>query len=87
MSFELWIRGDVAWARGTCESRPMGVAVISATDLFKRRDFRSAGHAPDPLDPGYAGLFASIGALNEQLRARRRRGRGTKVRSVPCVSM
>jgi hypothetical protein len=77
MSFELWITGDVAWARGTCESRPLGVAVISATDLFKRRDFCSARRAPNLLDPGYLGFFASIGALNAQLRARRRPARGT----------
>jgi hypothetical protein len=78
MSFALWITGDVAWAQGTCESRPLGVAVISATDLFKRRDFSLAGRAPDPLGPDYVGLFASIGALNEQLRARRRPARGDR---------
>jgi hypothetical protein len=77
MSFALWITGDVAWAQGTYESQPMGTAVISVTDLFKRRDFRPAGRAPDRLDPGYLGLFASMGALNEQLRVRRRPGRGT----------
>jgi hypothetical protein len=75
MSFALWITGDVAWAQGTCESRPMGTAVISVTDLFKRRDFRRTGRAPSPLDPGYLGLFASMGALNAQLRARRRPAR------------
>jgi len=78
MSFALWITGEIAWAQGTCESRPMGTAIISVTDLFKRRDFRPAGRAPDPLDPDYVGLFASIGALNEQLRARRRPARGTR---------
>jgi len=76
MSFELWITGDLAWAQGTCESRPMGAAVISSTDLFKRRDFRRAGRAPSPLDPGYLGFFPSIGALNAQLRAHRRPARG-----------
>ena len=78
MSFALWITGDVAWAQGTYESRPMGTAVISATDLFKRRDFHAAGRAPSRLDPGYLGLFASMGALNEQLRARRPPGRGSR---------
>jgi len=72
MSFALWITGDVAWAQGTCESRPRGTAVISVTDLLKRRDFRRTGRAPSPLDPGYVGLFASIEALNELLRGRRR---------------
>src|SRR5437588_13122995 len=72
MSFALWITGAVAWAQGNYESRPMGVAVISVTDLFTRRDFRRGGKAPNVLDPGYGGLFASIGALNAELRLVRR---------------
>jgi hypothetical protein len=78
MSFALWITGDVAWAEGTYESRPMGTAVISVTDLFKRGDFRLAGRAPGRLDPGYVGLFASMGALNARLRAHSRAARGTR---------
>jgi hypothetical protein len=78
MSFALWITGDVAWAQGFYESRPLGTAVISATDLFKPRDFHSAGRAPSRLDPGYLGLFASMGALNAHLRARRGSRRGTR---------
>jgi len=27
MAFDLWIGNDLAWARGTYEYRPMGVAV------------------------------------------------------------
>jgi len=72
MSVCLWISGDVAWAQGTYESRPAGAAVISATDLFKRRDFRPVNRAPSALDPSYVGLFASIGDLNAALRSRSR---------------
>jgi hypothetical protein len=71
MSFCLWISGDVAWAQGTYESRPAGAAVISATDLFKRRDFRPANRAPSVFDTSYVGLFASLGDLNGELRRRR----------------
>jgi hypothetical protein len=71
MSFCLWISGEVAWAQGTYESRPAGAAVISATDLFKRRDFRPANRAPSVFDPSYIGLFASMGDLNGELRRRR----------------
>ena len=73
MGFCLWIAGDVAWAQGTYESRPLGTAVISATDLFKRRDFHSLRRAPSVFDPSYVGLFASLGDLNALLRQRRPR--------------
>ncbi|MEI9972704.1 MAG: hypothetical protein WDO73_11985 [Ignavibacteriota bacterium] len=39
MGFYLWLDRDLAWAQGTYEYRPMGTAVISASDLFRRRDF------------------------------------------------
>jgi hypothetical protein len=73
MGFSLWIAGDVAWAQGTYESRPLGTAVISVTDLFKRRDFHSLRRAPSIFDPSYVGLFASLGDLNALLRQRHRR--------------
>ena len=38
MGYELWIDRDLAWARGTYEYRPMGAAVIAASDLFRARD-------------------------------------------------
>jgi hypothetical protein len=60
MSFSLWIAGDVAWAQGMYESRPMGTAVISVTDLFKRRDFRPERRAPGGSDASYVGLCASF---------------------------
>jgi hypothetical protein len=72
VSFSLWIAGDVAWAVGMYESRPMGTAVISVTDLFKRRDFRPQPRVPSVLDASYAGLCASLGDLNAELRRRRR---------------
>ncbi len=71
VSFSLWIAGDVAWAQGMYESRPMGTAVISVTDLFKRRDFRPQRRAPSVLDASYVGLCASLGDLNATLRKRR----------------
>ncbi|HXI41365.1 MAG TPA: hypothetical protein VNH83_15385 [Bryobacteraceae bacterium] len=71
MSFSLWIAGDVAWAQGMYESRPMGTAVISVTDLFKRRDFRPLRRAPSMFDASYVGLCASLGDLNATLRKRR----------------
>jgi hypothetical protein len=61
------------------ESRPMGTAVISVTDLFKRRDFRPLRRAPSVFDASYVGLCASLGDLNATLRRRRsavRRGAG-----------
>ena len=73
MGFSLWIAGDVAWAQGTYESRPLGTAVISVTDLFKRRDFQSLRRAPSVFDRSYVGLFASLGDLNALLRRRHRR--------------
>ncbi|MBI2680297.1 MAG: hypothetical protein HYX25_04725 [Candidatus Solibacter usitatus] len=73
MGFSLWIAGDVAWAQGTYESRPLGTAVISVTDMFKRRDFHSLRRAPSVFDPSYVGLFASLGDLNALLRKRRPR--------------
>jgi hypothetical protein len=71
MGFDLWIDEDLAWAKGTYEYRPMGTAVIAASDLFRARDFRHAG-APLPA-ARYIGQFASLGALNAHLKDRRRK--------------
>jgi hypothetical protein len=68
VGFALWIAGDLAWAEGRHEYRPMGAAVISVTDRFRARDFDGRRRAPDP-GPGYAGLFASLGDLNARLRS------------------
>jgi hypothetical protein len=69
MGFYLWVDDGLAWAQGTYEYRPMGAAVISASDLFRRRDFdpRRKVHAP----AGFVGQFASLGQLNAQLQKRR----------------
>ena len=72
MGFALWTSGGLAWAQGTHEYRPMGVAVVSTTDLFRARDF--SPRRPIPRDAtGYVGLFASIVDLNAWLEAKRRR--------------
>ena len=74
VGFYLWVDGDLAWALGTYEYRPMGTAVISASDLFRRRDFspRRKVQAP-PRAAEFAGQFASLGHLNTQLKQRRKR--------------
>ena len=69
MGFHLWVDGDLAWAQGSYEYRPLGAAVVSATDLFHRRDFSARRKAPSVGGPGYLGQFASIGHLNYRLRA------------------
>ena len=71
MGFALWTANGLAWAQGTHEYRPMGVAVISTTDLFRTRDFRRARKIPEGA-AGYVGLFASIVDLNTWLKVHRR---------------
>jgi hypothetical protein len=71
MGFHLWIVDDIAWAEGTYEYRPMGAAVIAASDLFRRRDFHARSRAPR-LPGTYNGQFASLGHINAHLMARRR---------------
>jgi len=70
VGFYLWLEGDLAWAQGAYEYRPMGAAVISASDLFRRRDFspRRAARAPS-----WARQYASLGHLNAQLQELRAR--------------
>ena len=69
MGFYLWLDGDHAWAQGTYEYRPLGAAVISTSDLFRRRDFSNRRRAPKWAE--YVGHFASIGHLNQELEKRR----------------
>jgi hypothetical protein len=69
VGFYLWMDGDLAWAQGTYEYRPMGAAVISTSDLFRRRDFSARRKAPAWAE--YVGQFASIGHLNHELIKRR----------------
>jgi hypothetical protein len=69
MGFYLWVDGDLAWGQGSYEYRPMGVAVIAASDQFRRRDFDPRRKPPktQPL-----GQYASLGQLNHELLRRRR---------------
>ena len=86
MGFALWVDGELSWAQGTHEYRPMGVAVISSTDQFRTRDFRPQRKIPHGGRTQFAGFFASIGHLNRYLLQRRRKklraGKGSKAQSV-----
>ncbi|MGA2271742.1 MAG: hypothetical protein ABSH44_25045 [Bryobacteraceae bacterium] len=82
MGFYLWVDDELAWAQGTYEYRPVGTAVISASDLFRRRDFDARRKAPAPgRAAGFAGQFASLGHLNAQLLKRRSARRCQNARS------
>ena len=70
MGFALWVRDGQAWAMGTHEYRPMGTAVISVRGVFSPRDFHRMRRAPSRMDPGLAGLFASLGEMNDYLKFR-----------------
>lgn len=79
MGFALWVDRELAWAQGTHEYRPMGVAVIHSGGVFTGRDFRRSLRAPGRMDPRFAGFFASLGELNAWLLQRRQRSsRGLK---------
>ena len=72
MGFYLWLDEDSAWAQGTYEYRPMGAAVIALSDLFRRQDFSPRRRPRPGRDAEFAGQFASLGHLNQQLEKRRR---------------
>ena len=85
MGFALWLDSETAWAAGTHEYRPMGVAVIAASDLFRTRDFSPARRAPSRRDAAFAGLFGSLEEVNYFLGSRRRaraKKRASRVRAV-----
>jgi hypothetical protein len=73
MGFALWIHDGLALAMGTHEYRPMGVAVIAASDVFTGAAFSRRRPLPPRDQPGYEGLFASIPDLNQHLVRRRNR--------------
>jgi hypothetical protein len=75
MGFALWVDGDCVWAQGTHEYKPMGAAVIAATDLFRQKDFVSDRRCPARLDRSFVGLFASLGDANHYLRNSRKQKR------------
>jgi hypothetical protein len=79
MGFALWIDrpNGVAWAQGTHEYRPMGSAVLSITDQFRSRDFRSARPIPKHLLNSFAGFFGSLEEVNVYLKNPRRPARTT----------
>ncbi|HEX5432117.1 MAG TPA: hypothetical protein VFW83_09135 [Bryobacteraceae bacterium] len=74
MGFALWIdlEHGLAWAQGTHEYRPLGAAVISCTDQFRRRDFRQTRLPPRELRKSFAGFYGSIEEVNARLRSRTR---------------
>jgi hypothetical protein len=73
MGFYLWLDDQLAWAQGTYEYRPMGAAVISKSDLFRRRDYTARRPPRPPRTAQYAGQFASLGHLNRHLEISRKR--------------
>ena len=75
MGFYLWVDEQLAWAQGTYEYRPMGAAVISKSDLFRRRDFSARRPPLPPRTARFAGQFASLGHLNQHLQTSRKRTR------------
>lgn len=78
MGFYLWLEGDLAWAQGSYEYRPMGTAVISATDLFRRKDFDPKRRPPKTAR--LVGQFASLGHVNLQLKTTARRASARPLR-------
>ena len=74
MGFALWIdsRGQLAWAAGTHEYRPLGAAVVAITDQFRPRDFRATRTIPAELREAFAGFYGSLEEVNIALRRPRR---------------
>ena len=68
MGFALWLDREEAWCAGTHEYRPMGTAVVAATDLFAARDFHPRRPAPSRLLPHFHGLFPSLEDVNRYLK-------------------
>jgi hypothetical protein len=83
VGFALWIAGDVAWAEGTHEYRPLGAAVIAVTDRFRPRDFRAGRRSPARRSRSFAGLFGSLEEVNEYLARVRQRTRDSGGRATP----
>ena len=88
MGFYLWVDDGLAWAQGTYEYRPMGTAVISASDLFRRRDFDPRRKVRPPArSAGFVGQFASLGHMNAQLQRRRSLISVTDYETPKCKSV
>jgi hypothetical protein len=71
MGFAVWIdrANSLAWAQGTHEYRPMGTAVVAATDQFRHRDFLQTRRRPQGLEQCFAGFFGSLEEVNASLRS------------------
>lgn len=72
MGFAVWIdrEGDLAWAMGTHEYRPMGAAVIGSRGQFHHRDFAQTRKVPRHLEQSFAGFYGSLEEVNAWLRSR-----------------
>jgi len=81
MGFAVWIdrNHSLAWAQGTHEYRPMGTAVVAATDQFRHRDFRQTRRRPKDLERCFAGFYGSLEEVNASLRG----GEPLKLRFTP----
>lgn len=89
MGFALWLDDQLAWAQGTHEYRPMGVAVVAATDLFTPRDFSARRPAPRRRQARFVGLFASLEQVNAFLTNSRSQGKlkAEKARNSRALSI
>lgn len=87
MGFALWLIDQEAWAAGTHEYKPMGTAVIAATQLFRARDFSPRRKPPLRRSAGFEGLFASLEDVNRHLkRPRQKSGRERILRVIAEVT-
>lgn len=86
MGFALWRHNGLLWAQGTHEYRPMGAAVIAASDLFRPRDFHPTRRLC-VAGGEFLGFFASIGHLNAYLESRRRFQAKSSARQLPTASV
>ena len=87
MGFALWMEGDLAWAQGTHEYRPMGVAVVASTDLFAPRDFSARRRTRPRTDSSFVGLFASLGQVNTYMAKRRSQPKAKNQKKSPNRSL
>ena len=86
MGFALWLIDRQAVAAGTHEYKPMGTAVIAATQLFRARDFSQPRTAPSRRAPGFEGLFASLEDVNRHLQRPRPKAGRARLLSVIASS-
>lgn len=90
MGFALWIIWDCAAAAGTHEYRPMGTAIIGVRTVFSARDLDPRRRLPAHFRAGFAGLFASLGEMNDYLagvqsQPNRKKSQRKKARYLPYI--